>query len=287
METAEWGWATSDGLKIRSMAWLPSVNPKAVVCVVHGVGEHMGRYQPDGEALAQAGFVVAGYDQRGFGRSGGRRGHTPSLEAYFDDIDAFLNEVSLRYPGLPQFLYGMSMGGALVLAYTPVRNPKVVGVISAAPGLRSSLEEQKLKLFLARHLGQVLPTFAVNSGIDPKELCRCPQVVEAYVKDPLVHCRVTASWGSTMLRVIELVFQNAPRFPLPLLLMHGTEDSIAYPSGSQEFAGLAPKDRVTLKMWDGFKHELHTDPENAQVFKVMIGWMEDQLRIHNERHGRV
>ena len=278
METKEWIWTTSDDLEIHSKAWIPSAKPKAVVCVLHGVGEHIGRYQPDGEAMAQAGYVLAGFDQRGFGRSGGRRGHTPSLEAYFDDIDMFLHEAAQRFPGLPRFLYGMSMGAVLVLAYTPVRRPVVVGVIAAAPGLKTSLEEQKAKVLLARLLGQVIPTLTLKSGVDPQEISRDPQVIEAYLKDPLDHFLVTAAWGRSMLRAIDLVFENAPRFPLPLLLMHGTKDAIAYPRGSQAFADLAPKDKATLKMWDGFKHELHTDPEKAEVFKTMIQWMDAQNR---------
>jgi alpha-beta hydrolase superfamily lysophospholipase len=282
VETTEWNWFTSDGFQIYSKTWIPLLEPKAVVCVLHGVGEHIGRYEPDGEALARAGYIVAGFDQRGFGRSGGRRGHTPSLEAYFDDIDRFLHEISQRYPGIPQFIYGMSMGAILVLAYTPVRNPAVVGVIAAAPGLKNSLEEQRLKVLLTRLLGQLLPTLTFESGVDPQEVCRDPQVNDAYCKDPLVHSKVTTAWGRAMLQALDLVGKNAPHFPLPLLLLHGTDDSIAYPKGSQAFAVLAPKDKVTLKMWEGFKHELHTDPENTEVFEAMIQWMESQHYTNNE-----
>ncbi len=284
METVEWNWTTTDGLAIYSKAWIPALKPKAAVCVLHGVGEHIGRYQPDGEAMAQAGYIVAGFDQRGFGRSGGRRGHTPSLEAYFDDIDKFRNEIAQRYPGLPQFIYGISMGAVLVLAYTPVRHPTVVGIIAAAPGLESSIKEQKLKVLLTKLLGQSLPTLTINSGVDVQELSRDPQVNEAFLKDPLVHFLITTGWGRAMLRAIDLIFQNAPHFPLPLLLLHGTKDTIAYPRGSRAFAELAPPDKVTLKMWDGFKHELRTDPEKAEVFKTMIQWMEDQLRSNNAQH---
>ncbi len=277
MDTTEWKWKTNDGLEMYSKAWLPSGKARGVACLVHGVGEHIGRYQADGEALAGAGYILAGFDQRGFGKSEGRRGHTPSLEAYFDDIDLFLAEIAKLYPDQPRFLYGQSMGGILVLAYTPLRQAEVVGVIATAPGLKTVLEEQKLKVFLAKVLGKILPTFTLDSGIDAQMLSRDPRVADEYTKDPLVHTLITASWGKTMLRAIDLVFENAPRFPLPLLLMHGTKDEINYPRGSQMFAELAPKDKVTLKMWDGFKHELHTDPEKAEVFKVMTGWLDKQL----------
>lgn len=281
METREWNWTTFDGLDIYSREWLPSGVPKAAVCVLHGVGEHIGRYQPDGEALAESGYVLAGFDQRGFGRSGGRRGHTPSLEAYFQDIDKFLEEVSLRHPGLPRVLYGMSMGGILVLAYTPARQPNLAGVIAAAPGLRTALEKQKVKVVLARLLGQAIPTLTMKSGVDPREISRDPQVVKAYLDDPLNHSLVTASWGRSMLRAVDMVFASASSFPLPLLLLHGTHDAIAYPRGSQEYAELAPKNTVSLKMWEGMKHELHTDPDKADVFCVMAEWIDAQVHSRN------
>jgi alpha-beta hydrolase superfamily lysophospholipase len=101
--------------------------------------------------------------------------------------------------------------------------------------------------------------------------------VSSINNDPLVHTIITAGWGKSMLSAVHLVFENAPRFPLPLLLMHGTKDQIAYPSSSQIYAELAPKDKLTLKMWEGFKHELHTDPEKAQVFQVMVDWLDKQL----------
>ncbi len=277
MDTTEWKWKTSDGLEMVSKVWAPMGKAKAVVCLVHGVGEHIGRYQADGQALAEAGYILAGFDQRGFGKSQGQRGHTPNLEAYFADIDLFLAEVAQKYPDLPRFLYGHSMGAVLVLAYTPIRRPALAGVIATGPALHSSVEEQKLKVTLAKVLGQVLPTLSMKSDIDAKMLSRDPAVANLYTTDPLVHTSVTTAWGKAMLDAIQLAFENAPRFPLPLLLMHGTEDAIAYPTSSLEFAKLAPKDKLTLKMWDGCKHELHTDPEKAQVFKVMVDWMEQQL----------
>ncbi|MCJ7446511.1 MAG: alpha/beta hydrolase [Bacteroidales bacterium] len=169
------------------------------------------------------------------------------------------------------------MGGVLVLAYTPVRHPSVAGVIATGPGLKTALEEQKLKVFLAKLMGKILPTLTLKNGLDLEMLSRDPQVADEYTKDPLTHSLVTTAWGKTMLGAINLVFKNAPRFPLPLFLMHGTKDEIAYTRSSQIFAEMAPKDKVTLKLWEGFKHELHTDPEKAEVFKVMINWLDNRL----------
>lgn len=277
MNLTEWKWNTRDGLEMYSKAWEPSGRAKGVVCLVHGVGEHVGRYQADGEAMTAGGYILAGFDQRGFGKSGGPRGHTPSLEAYFDDIDLFLGEISRRYSDQPRFLYGVSMGANLVLVYTPRRNPAVTGVVAASPAVKTALQDQKAKVFLAKLLGNIVPTLTLNSGVNPQLLSRDPRTAVEYTNDPLVHFHVTACWGKSMLESIPLALENAPRFPLPLLLMHGTNDELNYPSGSQTLAELAPKDKVTFKMWDGFKHELHTDPEKALVFRVMIDWMDRRL----------
>lgn len=277
MNTTEWKWKTNDGLEMYSKAWLPDGKARGVVCLVHGVGEHISRYQADGEALTAGGYILAGFDQRGFGRSEGRRGHSPSPEAYFDDLDLFLADITRRYPDNTRFLYGMSMGAILALAYPHIRKPAVAGIIAHAPALKSSVEEQKLKVLLTRVLGRIAPEFTLDSGIKYEMLSRDPKVAAEVEDDPLCHTLVTAGWGLAMLRDVALVFEKAPLFPLPLLLMHGTKDEIAYPSSSTLFADLAPKDKLTLKMWDGFKHELHTDPEKADVFKVMVDWLDKQL----------
>ncbi len=273
MDMIEWKWKTNDGLEIYSKAWLPVEKAKGVICLVHGVGDHIGRYEADGEALTEAGFILAGFDLRGFGKSEGIRGHTPSLEMYLDDIDLFLAEITRRYPDIPRFLYGNSMGGVLVLDYVPLRKPTIFGVIATGPGLKSAIEKQKMKVFLAKVLGELFPTLSMDSGLDTPMISRDPIVVENSINDPLVHRRVTASWGKSMLEAVKIALENASVFPSPLLLMHGTKDEVAYPEGSQIFADYVPKDMVTLKMWNGFMHELHTDPEKAEVFSVMIDWL--------------
>lgn len=275
MNATEWKWKTQDGLELYANAWTPDGQARGLVCLVHGLGEHIGRYQDDAAALTQAGYILAGFDQRGFGQSAGRKGHTPSLDAYFDDIGHFLDATAQRYPSLPTFLYGHSMGGILVLAYTPLRRPPVVGVIATSPGLKSSIEAQKAKVLLVKLLGSALPTLTLQSEIDAQMLSRDPRVAEEYVNDPLVHTTVTAGWGKAMLQAVPLAYQQAPNFPVPLLLMHGADDQIAYPEGSRLYAGLAPQDKLTFKEWKGFKHELHTDAEKAVIFETMAAWLNE------------
>lgn len=278
METFEWNWKTWDGLQMYSKGWAPQGKPKAVICLVHGVGEHIGRYAHVAEAMNRQGYAFLGFDLRGHGKSAGPRGHTPSFEAFMKDIDCFLEEAAQRYPEKPRFLYGHSLGGILVLSYALRRKPKLAGVISTAAGLRTALEEQKVKVLMARVLGALMPNMAIASGLDTSTLSRDPAVEQAYVTDPLVHDKMTLGFGKTMLSAIPWAFEHASEFPLPLLIMHGAKDMLGYPRGSQEFASLAPKEKCTLKMWEGFYHEIHNEPEKEQVFKVMADWMDGQLK---------
>lgn len=277
METYEWNWKTSDGLQMYSKGWAPQGKPKAVVCLVHGHGEHIGRYEHVAAALTEKGFPLLGFDLRGHGKSAGPRGHTPSFEALMEDIDIFLAEAEQRYPEKPRFLYGHSLGGILAISYTLHRKPQLAGVISTAAGLRTSLEEQKIKVIMARVLGALIPTMAIASGLDPSTLSRNPAVVQAYVSDPLVHDKMTLGFGKAMLLAIPWAFEHANEFRLPLLIMHGTKDMLGYPRGSQEFASLVPEEMCTLRMWEGFYHEIHNEPGKAEVFKVMTDWLDKHL----------
>ncbi len=274
MTTDTWIWTTVDGLRLVARGWTPSGPPKAVIALLHGLGSHVERHAAVAGALCVAGYAVAGFDQRGFGRSQGRRGHTPSLQAYLEDIAAFLAQLSRRWPGLPQVLYGHSMGALLALAFTLMRRSAVVGVMATSPALSSRVAEQRCKLLLVRLFGRLLPTLSLDNGLDLSQLSRDPAVQARVEADPLCHRRVTTAWGLALLQAIALVEAQADRWPVPLLLLHGTDDAIAYPCGSERFAAAAPAERVTLQLFQGFRHELHSDPERQRVFAMMIAWLD-------------
>lgn len=276
MKTFEWNWTSFDGLKMYSKGWAPENDPKAVVCLIHGLGEHIGRYEHVGEAFAGAGYAMLGFDLRGHGKSGGPRGHAPSLDAFFDDMEEFLRQAAERNPSAPRFLYGHSLGGLLSLAYSLSRTPNVKGMIVSSPGLRTAIHEQKVKLMLAKLLGSFVPTLTLPSDLETQALSRDPQVVRDYVNDPLVHDRITTGFGRAGLQATDLVFARAARLPLPILLAYGSEDRIAFPRGSEEFARLAPPGLVTLKRFEGLYHEPHNEPEKADVLKTYIRWLDAQ-----------
>ncbi len=275
MQSFEYAWQSADGISFYGQGWAPEA-PKAVICLVHGLGEHSGRYAHMGSAYAQAGYALLGFDLRGHGKSGGRRGHAPSFEAFMQDIDRLLEEAGNRYPGLPRFIYGHSLGGILALNYALRRKPDVNGVITSAAGLRTAIEQQKGKVFLARVFGSVIPSVAIPSGLDPNTISRTPEVVQRYVSDPLVHDKFSFGMGKSVMDAIAWAFEHAGEFALPLLVMHGTADQLGFASGSQEFASKVKGD-CTFKAWEGLSHELHNEPEKEEVFKYVIAWMEAHL----------
>jgi alpha-beta hydrolase superfamily lysophospholipase len=276
MQTFETNWTDKEGLKFHARGWEPDKNPKAAVALVHGHGEHLGRYKHVGEAFSKAGYALMGADLRGHGQSGGPRGHADSIEVFMQDIDLLLEHVHGRYPGLPTFLYGHSIGGVLVLNYALRRKPDLTGVIATSPALHTVVEQQAAKAMMARVLGDLLPTVTIMTGLQTSELSRDPAVEHAYIEDPLVHSKVSLRFGKLMLEANQWALQHASEFTLPLLLMHGKADKIAFPSSSEEFAA-AVGAKATLVMWDDLYHETHNELNKAEVMQTTIRWMDQQL----------
>lgn len=269
-------WNARDGLELFAQGWEPEAEPKAVICLVHGLGEHSGRYTYVAQTLTDAGYAVLTFDLRGHGQSGGKRGYFPNGETVLADIDLLLKAANQRYPGKPRFLYGHSLGGILVLYYTLSRKPAVHGVVATSSGLRTALEKQKAKIWLSKALNSIAPSLSIPSGLDVNGLSHDQQVITAYQADPLVHGVVTPAFGVTGLGAIAFTFQHASEFPVPLLLVHGTADPIAYASGSQDFGKLVKCD-CTVKLWDGLYHETHNEYQKEQVLAYTVSWLDAHL----------
>jgi alpha-beta hydrolase superfamily lysophospholipase len=279
MKTFESKFEGGGGTSFYVEGWEPDAEPKAVVALVHGLGEHIGRYAHVGKAFTDAGYALVGFDLRGHGKSGGARGHFPSLDAAMEDIRQFFQFVSKRYPGLPQFLYGHSLGGLLSLTYAVQTKADLKGVMVTGAGLRSALQAQKVKIAMANILGTLMPAMTIASGVDAATLSHDKEVVDKYVNDPLVHDKTSLGFGKSALAAIDICFAGAKDFRYPLLIMHGKADKLTYASGSEDFAKLAGEKNkdVTLKLWDGLYHEIHNEPEQAEVFKVMIEWLDKHI----------
>jgi len=269
----------NDDVTFYMQGWEPEGKPKAIICFIHGLGEHTGRYEHVGKALNEAGYALFGFDLRGHGQTGGLRGHVPSLDVMLQDIRQFVDFQKQNHPGVPIFLYGHSLGGLFGIAYTFQYPDGIKGMISTGVALRSPLLDQKVKVAMVKVLGSLFPSMIIPTGLDPATISRNSDVVQKYTSDPLVHDKSSLGLGKATLEAVNLCFARAKEFTLPLLIMHGTEDTLVYPSGSEDFAKLASETNkdVTLKLWDGLYHEIHNEPEQAEVFKVMIEWLDKHL----------
>jgi acylglycerol lipase len=266
----------ADGITLYEQTWLSDHDKKGLVCLVHGLGEHSGRYAHVGKMLADSGYVTTAFDLRGHGKSGGRRGHSPSFEAFLDDIAIIVDQNKTRFPGIPLFLFGHSLGSLLVLNFTVRRKPKLDGLIITGPALRNELETQQGKVALINILYRIFPTLTMATGLDVNQLSQDKGVVEAYIKDPLVHDRASLSMAKYSLQSIDWIFDHAAEIRDPILIMQGSMDKICFPSGTLDFVDKLPGD-VTVKFWDGFYHEIHNEPGAEEVIQFMIGWLNNQI----------
>lgn len=276
MKHSEFEFKTFDGLSLFGQSWQPEDQPRAVVCLVHGIGEHSGRYVHVADSLTRAGYTLISFDLRGHGKSEGPRGHISSYEAIMQDISSLLEVTNKKFPQLPLFLYGHSLGGNLVLNYVLRRQPHLKGVIATAPWLRLAFEPPASKIALGKMTNYIWPSFSQKSGLDTKALSRDLEVVHSYENDPLVHNRISARMFISAYQAGQWALEHASEFSLPLLLMHGGDDNLISVKASHEFANMQTKN-CTLKIWDGLYHEIHNEPEKEEVFKFLIDWLNKEV----------
>jgi len=262
-----------DKLQFYFQGWEPETSPRAAVCLVHGLGEHAGRYAHVAATLNEAGYAVLGCDLRGHGQSEGPRGYTPSYDILMDDIGRLLDETTQRYPDRPYFLYGHSLGGNLVLNHTLRRKPSLAGVVSTSPAIRVAEPLPVTQLAMAKVINKLRPAMQMPNGLNLDNLARDPEVIRAYKSDPFVHQQISVRLAVEMLQAGEWALAHAAEFPVPLLLVHGTADELTSAAATQKFASKVRGD-CTLKLWDGFYHETHNEPEKAEVLGFMVAWLQ-------------
>jgi alpha-beta hydrolase superfamily lysophospholipase len=263
-----------DGLSLFSRIWA-TPDSKAVIALIHGFGEHSGRYAHVADFFNKNGYSVFALDNRGHGQSGGKRGHAPTYDSYMNDIEVFLSYVATQSAGKPVFLYGHSMGGNLVLNYVIRRQPTLKGVIATGPWVLLAFEPKPILVTIGKLMRSIFPSFSQDSGLNQDHISKDTAVVEAYKNDPLVHGKITASASLSLLEAGEFLNNYAGEMPISTLIMHGDEDLLTSQPASEAFAKRV-SGPVTYKKWKGMYHEIHNEPQQLEVFNYTLGWLERQ-----------
>lgn len=264
-----------NGQILRGMIQSPGENVIAVIIMVHGLGEHIGRYQKWAELFRREGIAFAGVDLPGHGRSEGRRGHIKNFSLLREMIDILVDSVKRTFPGIPVFLYGHSLGGGIVLDYLVNVKPSVKGAVVTSPWLKLAFEPEKSKVLLASVVKNVLPSLTQPSGLVVDHISHSGGVIEAYKADPLIHGQISVSLFSSAVKAASHTLKNARELKVPLLLIHGSDDTITSPEGSREFA--SGNSFVEFHLWNGGFHELHNDSFSDEIFALEMKWIHDQI----------
>lgn len=280
MEHVEAQFTGCEGVVIHTQSWL--VQPaRASVVVVHGLGEHGGRYAHVAQALAALGCAVHALDHRGHGRSGGPRAFVDRWDHVVADVDRFIDRVRQAAPAPPLFLLGHSMGGAIALASALGRPAPLSGLILSGPAVDLAGAP-----VLARSLGKLLSVLAPRLGmlaVDPSQVSRDPQTVADYVADPLnFHGKVPARTIGEMVRFAEALPPRLPGLRLPLLALHGGADRLAGPAGSRMVVERAGSQDKTLEVYEGLYHEIFNEPpdDRARVIGDLCAWVSRHIDAH-------
>jgi acylglycerol lipase len=266
-----------DGQVLRTLHWPATGEPWAGALLVHGLGEHAGRYDTVASSFAAAGIEVRGYDLRGFGGSAGRRAYVERWTRYHDDLEDRLAAVREARPGLPVLLYGHSMGGLIALGYVlaePAR-PLPDGLVLSAPGLASAIPAWKRGL--ARLLTSIAPGLRLRNGLAADGLSRDPAIRAAADADPLCQDTSTVRLGAEGFaeqRRVAAVLTRGTSLPVPTYVLHGSDDPIV-PVAATSI--LDARGNVTLRVHRGLRHECHHEPEHADVLREVIAWLEAAL----------
>ena len=267
-----------DGSNVVVQDWPldPSVKLRGVVIVVHGLGEHAGRYEHVARHLNAWGFAVRGYDQCGHGESSGARGSLPSDTRLLDDLADMVDSTRTRYgKDTPVILIGHSMGGLVVGRFVSLQMRAVEGLVMSSPALDAGMNAfQKL---LVSVLPKIAPDLRVGNGVKPQFISHDPAVVAAYKADPLVHDRISARLARFIAAAGPQTLALAPQWTVPTLLMYAGDDRLLNPDGSRVFAAQAPKNVVTTQCFDTLYHEIFNEKDAGPVFATMKKWLDERF----------
>jgi acylglycerol lipase len=265
------------GLSLYFRYWEPEEQARAVILLVHGAGEHCARYQRLAEYFCDRGYVIAGLDHIGHGKSDGQYGFVERFDDHLESLEHYRQQVERDFPGLPMILLGHSMGGLISSLFLLQHQQQFIGCALSGPAIKTDLQPPAIQILLIRLLSRFAPRLGVLQ-LDAAGVSRDQSVVDDYCADPLVHHgKMSARMVSEMFAGMNRIQEQAAKITLPLLLLHGGEDAMTAPSGSQFLHDGVSSQEKSLKIYPGLYHEIFNEPEQQQVFADLLAWCEERL----------
>jgi len=277
----EYEWLSKGRKKIYAQSWEPDQKPSLVVNIIHGFGEHGGRYVKWAELFTEKKIAVLASDLEGHGRSEGKRGHIKNYQVFLDQIELQLEKSYELFPLSGRILYGHSMGGNLVINYAMSKEPPISALIATSPWLQLTSEPPSYLLLLLTILKSVFPGLRVKSKIDNTTRSHDPVINQAAKDDPLMYGMISLRLFDQVSRKGLYAMRNVYKINRPFLLMHGSADRLTSHEASIEIVTNTSK-LTRLKIWDGLYHELHNEFEYKEIFDYIIDWLAE-MNIYN--HG--
>ena len=261
-------------LTLYYQGWLPEQTPKAMLLIVHGLAEHSGRYMNVVDYFVPRGYAVYGFDQRGHGKSEGARCYVDRFTDLITDLHIFVHMVHGFHRGVKLFLLGHSIGGVIAIAYATQYQDELSGLILSGAGLKAGESITPLMKLMARVFSAVFPKMGVST-IEASAISKDKAVVDAYVNDPLVYRgKISARLGNELMKMMDKYLPpRMQQIKLPILIMHGTEDRLMNKEGSTLIYNAAGSSDKTLKLYEGYYHEIYNEPERGQVFSDVEAWL--------------
>lgn len=262
--------------------WTPETEPTALLLLLHGLGEHSARYQHVADCFVARGYAVYALDHLGHGKSDGVPGYVDKFSHYLNGAKALLEKAEEENPRTPIFLVGHSMGGLISACLLLERQSSFVGCVLSGPAIKAVEEPSRLSLVIIRLLSSLMPRIGVLQ-LDANGVSRDPQIVAAYLSDPLVFkgktsARLTFEIFNAMQRLVD----NAAAIELPILLMHGEADKMAAAEGSTILHDKIRSSDKTLILYKDLYHEIFNEPERDKVLADMANWLQDRLPARHE-----
>lgn len=263
----------SDGLALQGRIWSPA-KPIAVMSLIHGLGEHSGRYAELAEAVGQSGIAVVAVDLRGHGKSAGKRGVCTDYKLLHGDLETLLEKSRVLYPDLPHFLYGHSLGGGLVLDYGRAPAPDIKGIIASAPFIALPKPTPAIIGQIANLVRRVFPMATLSQSLTGDKISTLPEEQRIYESDPLNHSRISFGLAVDAIEAGKRVAAHGPQWNTPLLLIHAKGDQLTSCEASAAFAQTARN--VTFRSYENSEHEMHHDKPKAKVFGELIDFIKSK-----------